>query len=406
MLRNSALAVTFTTVVLLTSVHGQSPNSGNDLITACETFSDIFGEAEFVFTARAESPVTLRISYEAEIEEARQNLIRTEAEVARLKASLDLKTRLERETEFAIRIIEAHKRLDLTRAFYPPPEELTLIPVHVEQVFRGVIPPTLMLFAPPDVFTIEPGVLYLLAGRRVREEIPGLSIMGVRSVTDAQSATHELRFLGSFTSGATILGWVHMHSYTDSGPAPLGDVRIRASTGTQVVETMIREDGSFTFSGIQPGRVEIKPLLHEDLIVVNRSALTIEIREGGCKAVHLMAAPNGRVRGRIFSATGTSLDGVELFLDGGISSDGGLEIHRSFHAPRSSARPNEDGTFEFSGVFPGSYILGAGLQRIVDGNKRYLVTYFPGTPDLAAARRIDVGRATLHDGVDFLVRTE
>jgi hypothetical protein len=103
---------------------------------------------------------------------------------------------------------------------------------------------------------------------------------------------------------------------------------------------------------------------------------------------------------------GTSLEGVELFLDGGISSAGPGLISMTHHAPRSNVRPNEDGTFEFSAVFPGSYVLYARLERMTDGKTRYLTTYFPGTPDLASARPIVVGRATLHDGFDFQVTTE
>jgi hypothetical protein len=145
----------------------------------------------------------------------------------------------------------------------------------------------------------------------------------------------------------------------------------------------------------------VRPLLPKDLTVVNKSASTIEIRKGGCKTVYLTAALNGRVRGRILGASGTSLDGVELVLQGVDSS--GLS---SSHQPRTSVRPNGDGTFEFSGQIPGSYILSAGVARVEDGKKRYLVTYFPGTPDRSAAIPVVIGEATQHSGFDFLVTTE
>ena len=41
-----------------------------------------------------------------------------------------------------------------------------------------------------------------------------------------------------------------------------------------------------------------------------------------------------------------------------------------------------------------------------NGKERYEVTYYPGTTNIADAREIVIGRATQHDGFDFLVKTE
>ena len=38
--------------------------------------------------------------------------------------------------------------------------------------------------------------------------------------------------------------------------------------------------------------------------------------------------------------------------------------------------------------------------------KSHTVTYFRGTDDVEAATPIDVGKATLHEGFDFIVRTQ
>jgi hypothetical protein len=178
--------------------------------------------------------------------------------------------------------------------------------------------------------------------------------------------------------------------------------RFVAKITTPLSAQMTGPDGSFIVSGLESGRLEIRPLLHGDLTVVNKSVLTIQVGEGGCKRVYLTAALNGRLSGRISSTTSTALGGVTLALQGVDSSGrtGGSD------SPRISVQPNDDGTFAFSGVPPGSYVLSAGLQRIEEGRKRYLTTFFPGTPDEAAAVRIIIGRATKHEGFDFLVASE
>lgn len=416
MLRKNALVAGFTAVVLIGSAHGQSPaspDSAGDFMDVCREH----GEAQLVFVGRVHPPLTFRISGEPEIEIARQNVMRVKAEVERLRASLDLKGRLERNAEFEISIIEAEAELDRRRAMYPPPLDLTLFPVQVEQRFRGVTDPMLLLRQIGPSIKLQPGELYLISGRKSdlmdllsafpwRPDLAGLEYVDAPSVTPVASAQQELRFLASASSGATILGRLNMHSYGDGIGSPLERVRIQVASELGVTETTTGADGSFVVTGISSGRLGIRPLLPEDLTIVNTSALTMTVRDRGCNVVYLTAAPNGRVRGKIFSATGTSPDRVELFLDGGISSAGPGPISMSVHAPRSSVRPNNDGTFEFSGVFPGSYVLYARLERIMDGKTRYSITYFPGTPDLASARPIVVGRATLHDGFDFVVTTE
>jgi hypothetical protein len=355
MLRKSALMVVFTILVPVHSVRGQSPGdptAASDFVKVC----DAYGEPQVVFVGRAEPPVTFHISGEPEIEKARQNVIRTEAEVARLRDSMDFTTRWERETELELRIIHAKAELNLRRAMYPPPIDLTLVPVSVERAFRGATEPTLMLRRADPAMKMEPGELYLISGYRSKNLIPPFPEMAdlgnldeyvdAARITPVALAQHALQFLASTVSGATIMGTLRMHSYGELAGDPLTGIQIAVSSGTHVVETMTRPDGSFIVSGIESGRLEIRPLLHDDLAVVNKSALTLQIGEGGCKSVNLTAGQNGRLRGRIFSATGTSLNGVTLALQG-VDSSGRMG---GSHSPRISVRPNEDGTFAFSGV--------------------------------------------------------
>jgi len=411
MLRKSALIAVLTVIIPVASVQGQrplNPSTGRDFLEAC----DASGEFEVVFVGRLEEPVTFRISGEEEIEKARQDVIRAEAEMARLNASQDVKTGLERDRELAIAmaVFRARQELDFRQARYPPPYDLTLFPVIVEQAFRGVTEPTLMLRRTNTALRMEPGERYLITGTRTTNMLPAFKMLNLAPVddyVDAASATavasaqQELRFFAATAPGGTILGTLE-----DRAGAPLAGVRIEVRGGIGVRETITREDGSFTASGIESGRVTIKPFLNDDLGVVNASALTFQIVERGCKTVRLTAALNGRLSGRIISATGKSLAFVEVNLQ---QVDlqrlaGGLWFDRNL--PRTSVRPSEDGTFQFSGQIPGSYLLSAYVETVVDGKVRHVTTFYPGTPDALTAAPITIGRATQHDGFDFFVMNE
>ena len=389
------------------------------VLVACVTGSivpahaqSVCSNSELAFVGRAEPPVTFRVSGEAEIEKARQNLIRTEEDVARLKASLDERSQLEHAREFAIRLIEANRELSMRRAMYPKPYDITFIPLAVVRAFRGVPEATLMLLVRPNLPPIQPGEEYLIFGARSKQLIPPFAEMGditsladyveARHVVPAASAQQGLQFLASTASGATVMGTLRMHSFGDGVPPALGGVSVLVSSGGQVVETTTREDGGFVASGLRAGTLEIKPALASELTIVPETAQTVSVPEGGCAHVELRAAINGRVRGRIVSATGAALDTVHLRLSF-VRADRRMW---GSHDPHFETRARADGSFEFSGVSAGDYLLSASVEKMEDGKTRRVATYYPGTDDLDAATPLTVGKATLHDGFDFVVRME
>jgi hypothetical protein len=369
----------------------------------------VCNDSELVFLGRAEAPVTFRVSGEAEIEKARRDAIRAEEEFERLKASGPDWSRDPRTMELTIRMVKAQDELGRRRAMYPPPHDITFIPLAVTRAIRGVNEATLMLHARPHLPPLQPGEEYLVYGERSRQLIPPFPEMGdLASLADyvegqvahVSTVQKDLQFLSATAFRATVMGTLRMHSFGNGMPPALGDVRIFVSSGGQVVETTTREDGSFVASGISPGYLDVTAALTPDLTLVDRPTHKPFVRAGGCVMVHLRARVNGRVRGRIISSTGVSLNNVELQLR--VARDNRRSVNS--HDPQFGTTARADGTFEFSGVSAGSYFLSASVQNS-DGRSRS-VTYFPGTDDLDAAIPIDVGKATLHEGFDFVIKTE
>lgn len=110
---------------------------------------------------------------------------------------------------------------------------------------------------------------------------------------------------------------------------------------------------------------------------------------------------NGRVRGRILGTHDVPLDTVQLHLN---LAHANRRMSGS-HDPRFSTTARADGTFEFVGVSAGTYLLSAWKQTD-RGRSRTVPTYYPGTDDIDVTTPVVVGRATQHDGFDFVVRTQ
>ena len=381
--------------------------------------SAVCHDADVVFVGRAEQAITFHISGEAVIEQARQNVQRAEEELSRERAAFGSRMPPERDTELEIRRLQAMEALDWQRVSNVEPYDLTMIPLRLEDAIRGVTESTIMLVDRHLPMPLEPEQSYLVIGHRPDGLVPPMphfahldylnrSIEATRVVPIA-SARQEVAFLSATKSGATILGTLRRHSWGDGPGAPMSGVRILASTNGRSVETVTKEDGSFALFGIQAGRIEIEPILPANLAVVDTSKLRRDIREGACDQVHLTAEVNGRVRGRVMSASGRSIKGTTIHLRS-------VDLTRfppkpgfgtiSTHAPRLEVAAAEDGTFEFFGVPAGSYLLFAWVPTMVDGKEKTLTTFYPGTSEESAASPVTVGDATEHNGFDFVVRTE
>ena len=386
-----------------------APLSPDERFQLCNNYSSV----PVIFVGRAGAPVTIHISGEAEIEKARQNLEQVIAELKELQTSQDPATRMEREMELALREGRARQEVSKLRAMYLPLRDLTLIPMTVERPFRGVTESALMMWV-REPAKIVPDNLYLVTGARSHNMIPPFPEIWPRpDITEyvegpdpkpTLSALKELEFLTTEAHGS-LFGALNMRSGGEIRGAPLTNIHIVVTTATGSQSVVTDDRGEFSISGIAAGRVEIKPLLPENLGIVNRSELSFEMKESGCDAVHLLAALDGRVRGRIVSSTGSSLERVQMTLSRFTDPSESAPI--VLHESPTTVRPNRDGTYEFWAQAPGKYLLSASVERSdPNGRVRQVVTFYPGTDDRNAAVPITIGTATLQDGVDFVVVSE
>ena len=382
-----------------------------------------YGEGAVVVLGRPQPPMVVRMSGEAAIERARQELSRVEAEIERLSTPMNAQQRLEHDAEFSMRLVEARNERGRVQAIYPPPQDVTFIPVQVERVLRGEPLQTFLAHMADPHMRLEPDRVYLMRGYRSKDLIPLPEMTDVAlseyvetiSVSTGSAARREADFLAATASGGTLLGQLtvglsvgggYVMNGSSTGRQSLRGTRVAVSSGSWQAEALTDDEGRFALTGIPSGRLSLLPLLPAETVVIDRASSSLEAREGSCQVVRLQASLNGRVRGRIVNAPAIALDAVALSLDAGISSAGPGLVSMTDHALRSDTRPNPDGTFEFVGVSPGTYVLTATYTRDTGSAPHRLVTYFPGTSDLAEALRIDVGRATQHDGLDFAIATE
>lgn len=383
----------------------------SELSAACEAY----GTAEVVFIGRAQPQMKHTLVYDFGIDKARKDLNEAEAELKRHRASLgdpptspagrsglrNNRVRSDQERDLLIRALNAQAEVMAAEAATPPPQELTLTPMHVEVAFRGVTGPMVFMWLPAVPAPLEVGRSYLVYGSHpfaFSEIVESSSLL-----QDTDSAQEDLRFLYSAAAatGATIYGSLKFENpHADGEPGtPLAGVKIQVSTAGSVIETITKDDGSFVVSGVPAGRVELNPLVPERLTVAERYSLIREVRGGGCVQWFVRAALNGRVRGRVFREDGRPLPHVQVDLIPVDPKQARVAAARQI----GGVRTNEYGEFEFSGQPPGAYWLGINLSRAPTSGVPYPATFFPGTTNPDGAEPIVIGQGTEHNGLDFVV---
>jgi hypothetical protein len=203
------------------------------------------------------------------------------------------------------------------------------------------------------------------------------------------------------SESGTIYGALNLESATGGHVStPLASTRVRLTAPGYADDVATDADGIFVAFGVPPGTVTMTPLMTDQLAVTNRALLSMKVVGGQCTSVDLLAAPNGRIRGRIVGPDGKPRSGLPLHL---VRSEPQWDRRLD---ERYTVTTDERGEYEFSAIPPGSYLLGhqiIGPHLVMPSQTLPPKTYYPGSADAAGANPIVVGNATQHDGIDFVV---
>jgi hypothetical protein len=354
-----------------------------------------FGAAEVIFVGRVKSePITRRISGEQEIEKA---LVVSDAAERDLKAFEALRMPPEigggRHLDLTIRAVKAREEYNRTRARYPPPFDLSLIPVSVEMPFRGVKPGELFVLN-RGLPQLDPSRSYVIyAVREMNFLAP--DVITLRRAVDLESADAHLQFLNDTAndSGTLVHGSVTLDNPDAPQPrAPLAGIVLRVSLGDQRIEMTTGADGSFLLPGVPHGLLKIEPVL-PDYLTLPPQSLGGESR-GGCMDLHLRVVVNGRVRGRVLLDNGEPFRGLVDVI-------GDTPTRRHFGT--APAFTNDRGEFSFSALPPGRYLIGVNIARQPTASTPFRPTYFPGVTDRSQATPVVVGLGTEQAELEWVV---
>ncbi|HYG81588.1 MAG TPA: carboxypeptidase regulatory-like domain-containing protein [Pyrinomonadaceae bacterium] len=248
-------------------------------------------------------------------------------------------------------------------------------------------------------YDFEVGRKYLVYGYTIdSEKRIGTGICTrTRPLSEAGEDLDFIRALPSAPQGATIYGTAQRYTVNlESGgswdPAgPITGAMVVAASGERRQETVTGSDGRYRFSGLPPGKYTVRVTLPAKLSPAEEQ--TFEVRDRGCAEFNVRAVTDGRIAGRLLDSQGRPLaiKSVDLLP---VGRDGKLLRHLW-------SITNEDGSFQYTNLPPGRYVLGVNTFDAPDEDLPYRKTFYPSTTDQSAAEIISLDEGQHLAGIDF-----
>jgi len=276
-------------------------------------------------------------------------------------------------------------------------EEESRLQLRPDEVLHGTPQPNVTVeteqgYCLPDLQVGDQWVFYLSRDDTTHKlTLPYGS--GSTPVGHAEAVLKLLRHLKGLESSGVIRGEVTLLNEDDDGSQSYTQVGnhfilAKAKTDGTVFTAVSDTNGFYEFPSLPSGDY--------DLTSNTKSGLwseegRVRIKPRSCASVNFPLEPDGIVSGYLRQPDEKPMPYVDIAL---IPAAHGHRI--------VTAISDETGHFEFRGVPPGMYVIGAGFP---DGQLDHAQMYYPGVTLRSSARVIKIGQAEKKDGFEFHLPT-
>ena len=177
------------------------------------------------------------------------------------------------------------------------------------------------------------------------------------------------------------------------GPVPFVHVLLRGASRS---DAQTDDRGRYEIAGIPPGTYDIQAVPPAQFSSKYLLLSSIELRDArACFVADFGVRFDGRISGVALAADGQPAAGLTLEA---------MSVERvgaTGFVETLTTKTDGGGSFEFSEVPPGSYVVGASVRRGIEPEILYPRTFYPGVPVPSDATVIEVGEGT-HQSLDPL----
>jgi len=208
---------------------------------------------------------------------------------------------------------------------------------------------------------------------------------GTAPVLESFIHVSYLRGLKNQPSGSVFSGRI----MRESSGRPSQDTTVTIESGGRLSSARTNVRGEFTFTNLSGGKYRVRTVPRANFSSIDvmaqhpQTEWEITIPDHGCLHEWFEIRPEGAISGQLTGKTGSSDD---LWLDIVFA-----DRTNTTRKELPQARVNAAGTFEFSFLPPGKYLVGFNLNSGPYRDYPYPEFYYPGVTDRTLAKVITVG---------------
>jgi hypothetical protein len=173
---------------------------------------------------------------------------------------------------------------------------------------------------------------------------------------------------------------------------PLGDVRLRAAGQGRTFYGKANRNGEFVIRVDKPGDYDMAAELPAALTLraANGRSATASVVSLACTRMDLGTVNNARLAGRLVAPAGVDVGGVPVVL-----------MPTKPAEPRTLARTDANGRFEFIGIDPGDYLLGINTDYGATTGSPFAKVLHPGVREESRATRFQIIGPDRTEGIEL-----
>ena len=184
-----------------------------------------------------------------------------------------------------------------------------------------------------------------------------------RRLVDGDEDVRFFSALAAPTAGARVFGSArHLESDLLTGEmhdyGPVGNISVRLLGSGKSFEAQTGQDGRYEFNGVPPGNYELTAVPPPRLSIAFPGGPKFELRgAGACQSENFALRYDTRIRGTISRPDGRPV------VDAIVEATPTALIGKNLFRVPASARTDQNGRYELTGVPAGRYILGVNLSQ-------------------------------------------
>lgn len=178
-------------------------------------------------------------------------------------------------------------------------------------------------------------------------------------------------------------------------------LRIRLDAENKSFEVVTDANGNYLIEGLAPGRYRVSVKLPDGTNLVSEER-QVTLVNNGCSEENVDVRYVNKISGKVVDTGGNPIGKVPLEL---IPFDYIKPRYDVYHHEESTGS-NDDGSFTFSNVQPGKYLLAVNYTILPEYESPFPTRFYPGTLERTKAKTVEIEAGKDIDSLRFVLGPE